>query len=125
MRFPWILLAAACFAGCFTEVGNADDDRLLQAQFSVDYSQPIKTQPKRSASGTAAVQTATILRFYLGVREAEFQLFDSVRNQRAEYHLWKEDSAILPVDFTGRDPGASLPDQKVSGIDPLAMKLEC
>src|SRR2546423_1810066 len=122
MRFPGILLAAAIFGGCFTEVGNAGDDRLLEAQFSVDYSQPVKAQPKRAAVGTTAIQTATILRFYLGVREAEFQLFDSVTNQRAEYHLWKEDSAILPVDFTGRDPAASLPEQKVSGIDPLSMK---
>ena len=125
MRFPGILLAAAIFGGCFTEVGNADDDHLLQAQFSVDYSPPTKAQPKRAAVQTAGVQTATILRFYLGVREAEFQLFDSTRNQHAEYHLWKEDSAVLPVDFTGRDPAASLPDQKVSGIDPLALKLEC
>jgi len=125
MRLLGILLAAAIFAGCFTEVGNAGDDRLLQAQFSVDYSQPVKVQPKRAAVQTSAIQTATILRFYLGVREAEFQLFDSATNQRAEYHLWKEDTAVLPVDFTGRDPSASLPDQKVSGIDPLAMRLEC
>ncbi|MBW8889955.1 MAG: hypothetical protein JF616_19540 [Fibrobacteres bacterium] len=124
MRFPGILLAAAIFGGCFTEVGNAGDDRLLEAQFSVDYSQPVKAQPKRAAY-TAPIQTATILRFYLGVREAEFQLFDSATNQRAEYHLWKEDTAVLPVDFTGHDPAASLPDQKVSGIDPLSMKLEC
>ncbi len=125
MRFPGILLAAACFAGCFTEVGNAGDDRLLQAQFSVDYSQPPKAQPKRAAAQTPPIQTATILRFYLGVREAEFQLLDSATNQRAEYHLWKEDSLILPVDFTGRDPAASLPEQKVGEIDPLAFKLEC
>jgi hypothetical protein len=125
MRVPGILLAVAFFAGCFTEVGNAGDDRLLQAQFSVDYSQPVKVQPKRAAVRTFAIQTATILRFYLGVREAEFQLFDSATNQRAEYHLWKEDTAVLPVDFTGHDPAASLPDQKVSGIDPLVMKLEC
>lgn len=120
MRFPGILLAAAVFAGCFTEVGNADDDRVLQAQFRVDYSQPAIGQPKR-----AAAQTASILRFYLGVREAEFQLFDSANNRHAEYHLWREDSAILPVDFTGNDPAATLPDQKVSGIDPLSFRLEC
>jgi hypothetical protein len=29
------------------------------------------------------------------------------------------------VDFTGRDPAAVLPSQKVSGIDPLDMRLEC
>jgi hypothetical protein len=124
MRFPGILLTAAVFAGCFTEVGNADDDRVLQAQFRVDYSQPA-VQPKRAAVGAAAVQTASIQRFYLGVREAEFQLFDSANNAHAEYHLWKEDTAILPVDFTGNDPAATLPDQKVSGIDPLSFKLEC
>jgi hypothetical protein len=121
MRLAGILLAAGIFAGCFTEVGNADDDRLLDAKFRVDYSQPVPGQPKRAA----VVQTASIQRFYLGVREAEFQLFDSVSNQRAEYHLWREDSAVLPVDFTGRDPAASLPTQKVSGIEPLTMRLEC
>lgn len=120
MRFAGILMAAGIFAGCFTEVGNADDERLLDAKFSVDYSQA-PGQPKRAA----IVQTASIQRFYLGVREAEFQLFDSVSNERAEYHLWREDSAVLPVDFTGRDPAASLPTQKVSKIEPSAMKLEC
>lgn len=125
MRVPGILLAAAFLAGCFTEVGNADDERLLQAQFSVDYSQPTTAQPKRAAVGTAAIQTVSIQRFYLSVREAEFQLLDSATSERAEYHLWREDSAILPVDFTGHDPAATLPDQKVKPIDPLAFRLEC
>jgi len=120
MRLPGILLAAACLAGCFTEVGNADDERLVDAKFSVDYGQPPAARPKR-----AAAQTVSIQRFYLGVREAEFHLFDSTGNRRAEYHLWKEDSAVLPVDFTGRDTAASLPEQKVSGIDPSDMRLEC
>jgi hypothetical protein len=120
MRLPGILLAAAALAGCFTEVGNADDERLVEAKFSVEYA---AAHPKRTSG--AVVQTVAIQRFYLGVREAEFILFDSARNQRAEYHLWREDSAVLPVDFTGRDPAAALPEQKVSGIDPQMMVLEC
>lgn len=121
MRLAGILLAAGIFAGCFTEVGNADDERLLDAKFHVDYSQTAPGQPKRAA----VVQTASIQRFYLGVREAEFQLLDSASSEHAEYHLWREDSAVLPVDFTGRDPAASLPTQKVSKIEPNFMNLEC
>lgn len=117
------MTAAACVAGCFTEVGNAEDDRLLEAQFRIDYSATVPARPKAAAA--AAAQIASIERFYLYVREAEFQLFDSSKGERAEYHLWKEDSATLPVDFTGRDAGAVLPSQKVSDIDPLDMRLEC
>lgn len=120
LRIPGILLATACFAACFTEVGNAEDEHLVEAQFRVESSRPPAAAPKRAFN-----QTASIQRFYLGVREAEFHLFDSVTNQRAEYHLWKEDSAILQVDFTGRDPSASLPTERVGGFDPENFKLEC
>lgn len=120
MRLHGLLLTAACLAGCFTEVGNAEDDRLVEARFRVDYAQPATARPKSGAS-----QTASIRVFYLSVREAEFHLLDSAKGERAEYHLWKEDSAAYPVDFTGRDPSAVLPAQKVAGIDPLDMRLEC
>jgi hypothetical protein len=120
MRFPGMLLAAAFLAGCFTEVGNAEDEHLVEAKFSVESTRPAVVAPKR-----AAIQTVSIQRFYLGVREAEFHLFDSITNQRAEYHLWKEDSAILPVDFTGKDPAAALPAEKVNDLDPENLKLEC
>jgi hypothetical protein len=106
---------------CFTEVGNAEDDRLLEADFRIEYVTPSKAIPK----ATATAMEAVILQFYLEVREAEFHLFDSVNNKRAEYHLWKDDSATLPVDFTGRDPSAVLPRQKVGSIDPLEMHLKC
>jgi hypothetical protein len=120
LRIPGILMATACFAACFTEVGNAEDEHLVEAKFRVESTRPAAAAPKRAFS-----QSASIQRFYLGVREAEFHLFDSATNQRAEYHLWKEGGAILPVDFTGRDPAASLPNEKVGGIDPENFKLEC
>jgi hypothetical protein len=120
LRIPGILLAATCMAACFTEVGNAEDEHLVEAKFSVESVRPPTAAPKRAFS-----QSVSIQRFYLGVREAEFHLFDSGTNQRAEYHLWKEGGAILPVDFTGRDPLARLPTEKVGGIDPENFKLEC
>lgn len=120
MRTPGILLISACLAGCFTEVGNAEDEHLVTAKFSVEAMRPKAATPKQ-----AAVQTVSIQRFYLGVREAEFHLFDSASNRRAEYHLWKEDSAVLLVDFTGKDTSARLPTEKVSGLDPENFKLEC
>jgi hypothetical protein len=115
---------AACLAGCFTEVGNAEDERLVQAQFRVDYG-PIPAAYPKSAAGKVTAGTAAISLFYLSVKEAEFHLFDSATNRRADYHLWKEDSMVMSVDFTGRDTAAALPPQTVSGIDPLDMKLEC
>jgi hypothetical protein len=120
MRFSGILLATSFLAGCFTEVGNAEDEHVVEAKFRVDPTRPLAAAPKR-----AALQTVSILRFYLGVREAEFHLFDSSTNQRAEYHLWKDDSALLTVDVTGKDPSATLPAQKVGGFEPENFKLEC
>ena len=115
------LVCLTALAGCFTEVGNAEDERLLEADFRIEYAAPSKAVPKIAATAMEAI----ILQFYLEVREAEFHLFDSVKNQRAEYHLWKDDSATLPVDFTGRDPSAVLPMQKVGVIEPLEMHLKC
>ncbi len=118
-----LVLLAGLLAGCFTEVGNAEDDRLVEAKFQIDY-KSIAPLPK-AAIGGPVVNEASIVQFYLGVREAEFHLFDSLTNRKQEFHLWKDDSAILDVDFTGTDTLARLPNQKVGVLNPLEMHLQC
>ncbi len=126
-----VLLSA--FNGCFTEVGNAQDERLVVAHFQVDYSPTAKPLPKTSSAQGTATYPTTILdtnsvylkQFYLDVREAEYQYFDSATNTPSEFHLWRDDSATLPVDFTGLDASSSLPSQKVGLKSPLSLSLDC
>ncbi|MDB5047707.1 MAG: hypothetical protein JWO30_778 [Fibrobacteres bacterium] len=123
---PALVLAAllSWLSGCFTEVGNAEDDRLVEAKFQIDYNPNALPLPK-SATLKADSLKVTILRFYLNLREAEFHLFDSLTNRKQDFHLWKDDVNLLPVDFTGRDTAATLPTQKVGVLNPLEMYLKC
>jgi hypothetical protein len=117
----------ACFGiwlgGCFTEVGNAEGEQLIEAKFSIDYSGNPRQLPKRSGAGPG--DSVTIAQFYLSVKEAEYHAVDSVTGKVYETHLWREDSAGLPVDFTGADTVAILPIQNVALFKAEALELEC
>jgi hypothetical protein len=109
-------------AGCFTEVGNAQDERLVEAHFQVEYASGAPL-PKTTATAPESTKVS-ILQFYLKIAEAEFDLLDSINNRRQEFHLWKEDSA-LDVDFLGLDTSAMLPVEKVGVLNPHDLHLEC
>lgn len=117
-----LCLLFSLLAGCFTEVGNAQDERLVEAHFQVDYA---SGAPLPKTTTTAPESTkVSILQFYLKIAEAEFDFLDSITNRKQEFHLWKEDSA-MDVDFLGLDPSAILPVEKVGVLNPLDLHLEC
>jgi hypothetical protein len=119
----FLALLAALVSGCFTEVGNADDEQLVSGQFKIDYSANPKPLPKLGTIPGIA-DSISIVQFYLEIREAEFKAFDSVTLRNVEKHLWKEAGATLPVDFTGNDPTATLPIQKVGSFKPDNLVLQ-
>jgi hypothetical protein len=118
-----LLLLSCILAGCFTEVGNAQDDRLVQAKFQIEYTTGPTALPK-TATTVPETTKVGILQFYLSIEEAEFDLLDSITNRKEEFHLWKEDSA-LDVDFLGLDSSAVLPVEKVGILNPHDMHLHC
>lgn len=117
-----LCLLVSILAGCFTEVGNAQDERLVEAHFQVEYA---AGTPLRKMATTApeSVQVG-IRQFYLSIEEAEFDFLDSITNRRQEFHLWKEDSAVV-VDFLGLDTSARLPVEKVGVLKPFDLHLHC
>lgn len=120
------LLALACFTawliGCFTEVGNAEDEKLLEAKFEIDYNRDALPLPKAAAETVATVH---IHAFHLVLREAEYRVYDSARGTTVEKHLWQGDSAGILVDFTGGGNTPALPNQMVPAGAPGVLELKC
>jgi hypothetical protein len=122
-----VLPLAFELGGCFTEVGNAEDDNLVKADFHIDYSPTAKPLAKTGTvlSGTPLdtpkIDTGSIKihRFYLVVREAEYHNPDGT-----EQHLWREDSAGAFVDFTHHDSNATLPFQNIAHQTIANLKME-
>ncbi len=94
---PVFLLAG--LNGCFTEVGNPEDETQMTASFQMDYT--------RSASVAAQPDSASILEFRLVLKDAEYQDTDSTQGT-----LW-QNAKGYPVDFTGTDSQAVLPAQSL------------
>lgn len=118
------------FDGCFTEIGNAEGEKRIRADFKIDYTRP-EALPKRASvtdpgtggspvAATLPHDTVIIDHFYLLVREAEYHLKGG-----GERHLWRESDSGLPVDFTGRDKFAILPVRAIEPDSILDFKLEC
>lgn len=128
---PWkrtglwsMLLAAAGWLGaCFTEIGNAEDEKLVDAEFRIEYAMDGALQRLSAAgavAGTAAPESVLIDQFYVGVLEGEFNT-----QEGQEYHLWKQASPGLPADFTGKDRSAVLPEMTAPPIAWRDLGLEC
>ena len=111
-------------SGCFTEVGNAEDDRLVSAKFQIDL---VQCAPVLNKVATQKVDSfdVNIFQFYVNVKEAEFYFYDSVKMNSSEYHLWKFTSDPLPIDFSGQDPIARLPVESVGRLIPRDFYLTC
>lgn len=109
-------------SGCFTEVGNAEDDR-LSAEFKIDYSNNTQALPK-AATNMVDTDSVQILRFYLLIKEAVYQVQDSVAGQMASKYLWREDSTSVAVDFTGADKTAVLPTETMDKKTPENLTVE-
>lgn len=125
--WPSVLVAAllmGLFPGCFTEVGNAEDEHLVSGSFKIEYSANPQPLPKTASIGVEP-DSISIRQFYMEIREAEFHSFDSVAMRNVEKHLWKENGATLPVDFTGKDTAADLPIQKIGDFKPDMLVLQC
>ncbi|MEO7957938.1 MAG: hypothetical protein ABIW76_14725 [Fibrobacteria bacterium] len=119
-------LIMGVFSGCFTEVGNAEDEQLVSGRFEIDYASNPQPLPKSATSPASTdPDSISIRQFYLEIREAEFQAFDSVAMRNVERHLWKKSGATLPVDFTGEDASAALPIQKMDAFKPDNFVLQC
>lgn len=112
------------FSGCFTEVGNAEDDHLVQANFRIEYSANAQPLPKAGVF-SPSVDSISFLNFYLLIKEATYHTADSATGALVERYLWKEDSAVNPVDFTGRDAMAILPLQHLGKSTLVDLKMEC
>lgn len=113
-----ILLAAAGWLGaCFTEIGNAEDEKLVDAEFRIEYSMAGALARIPAAAATESVQ---IDLFQLGVLEGEFNTPEG-----KEFHLWKQPPPGLPADFTGKDKGAVLPEARAPSIAWEDLGLEC
>jgi hypothetical protein len=113
---PWL-------EGCFTEIGNAEDDRLVHTEFRIDYSE----NPHVLGKGTttpAKPDSVRILQFYMLVHEAAYVIKDSVTGNMTEKHLWAEDSISDPVDFTGTDLKAGLTVQSIGIKTPESIQFE-
>lgn len=110
-----LLVPAFLLDGCFTDVGNAEGEGLIQTEFSIDYS-PGPAMPK---AGRSAGDSVFISQFYLTVREAEYHLAGG-----GEYHLWRDNDSGLVVDFTGRDPSATLPARPIGPDSILDFMIE-
>jgi len=115
-RFLPILLLA--WGGCFTEVGNAEDDNLVRAEFRIDYGLGASALAKPGL-GTMASENMLIDLFYVRVREAEFHNQDG-----SEMHLWRGESAGVFVDFTLQDTAAKLPQVSIAKQSINNFKLE-
>lgn len=129
-RMFLLAVPLALISACFTEVGNAEDEKLVSGSFHIDYSADAKPLPKAGAGGSvisiaAAADSILISQFYLNLREAEFKSFDSASGRTMEWHLWKHDSLTMPVDFTGKDTSAVLPMRSLGDFHPDNLVLEC
>jgi hypothetical protein len=129
-RLFLLALVLAVISACFTEVGNAEDEKLVSGSFRIDYAADAQPLPKAGESAIAlpiAAETDSIFisQFYLNLREAEFKALDSVSGRTMEWHLWKNDSLTLPVDFTGKDTAAVLPTRSLGDFHPDYLVLEC
>lgn len=119
-KLRWLVIPAmlSAVSGCFTEVGNAEDDQLVKADFRIDYS--LSAQPLAKASHLSAQpESVSISRMYMVVREAEYHNTDG-----SERYLWSEDSLGMAVDFTQADSEAMLPPQKIALETIANFKLE-
>jgi hypothetical protein len=97
-----MVVLLAWLTGCFTEVGNAEDERLLKAQFKVDYSD----SPTILSKGSAAIpdiESVLITQFSMLLHEAEYKITDSITNKVITKHIWAEHSQSDPIDFTGKE----------------------
>lgn len=122
MRRASLLLLALAAAppaflldGCFTEVGNAEGENRIRADFRIDYVR--KPLPKRASSPH---DTVAVNHFYLLVREAEYHLKGG-----GERHLWRESDSGLAVDFTGGDKLAALPARPIEPDSIVDFTLNC
>jgi hypothetical protein len=114
--FLGLACLTALVAGCFTEVGNAEDELVVNARFSIDYNRnPIRLKP---ASGSITPDSVCIDQFYLPIQEIEYTAAGADKQ-----HLWR-DTAGIPVDFTGNDSLAALPAMKVVGDSWTSLILE-
>jgi hypothetical protein len=104
--------------GCFTEVGNAEDEQVVKASFNIDYSMPQPPLVKRSVAQTFT-PSIHIQSFRLKVREGEFHYTD-----RTEEYLWMGDTSGQEVDFTGKDSLGRLPPQFIPKKTISNLKLE-
>ena len=129
-RLFLLAIPLALISACFTEVGNAEDEKLVSGSFRIDYAADAQPLPKAGEAAIAspiAAETDSIFisQFYLNLREAEFKALDSATGRTMEWHLWKHDSLTLPVDFTGKDTSAVVPMRSLGDFHPDYLVLEC
>jgi hypothetical protein len=91
----------AGLSGCFTEVGNPEDETPMTASFELDYT--------RDSSNVSLLDSVSIQQFSLLLKSATYEDTDSTQR-----NLWQNPSGY-PVDFTGTDSGAALPAQTLKG----------
>jgi hypothetical protein len=87
-------------SGCFTEVGNPEDETQMTASFQMDY-----TSVSPDSSAFPLPDSVSILRFPVVLKSATYIDTDSTL-----VDLWQNPNGY-PVDFTGMDPKAILPAQ--------------
>lgn len=109
-------------SGCFTEVGNAEDERLIKAEFKTDYS-PNPQVLGKSTALSHTLNSLQITQFYMLLHEAEFTIKDSITQNSVTKHLWKDYSLSYPIDFTGFDPKASLSVERIGTAEPESFTL--
>ncbi len=111
--------------GCFTEIGNAEDERLLRTEFKIDYSEnPVILGMGKYAATISNNDSIIIQHFKMLVHEASYTLKDSVTQTTVQKLLWAEDSISDPVDFTGTDKSANLKVEKLGAQVPENINLE-
>ncbi len=126
---PFILLVLTGILffsnGCFTEIGNAEDERLLRTEFKIDYSEnPVILGMGKYAAKSSKSDSILIQHFKMLVHEASYTLKDSVTHTTIQKLLWAEDSISDPVDFTGADKNANLKVEKLGSQVPENINLE-
>jgi len=110
-------------SGCFTEVGNAEDER-LSAEFKIDYSNNPQPLPKAAAKIVDS-DSIRILLFYLLIKEAVYHVQDSVGAPLVTKFLWREGTTSVAVDFTGADKTAVLATETLDKNVPVNLTVEC
>lgn len=117
-KFLAIWLIVVLF-GCFTEVGNAEGDKIVSADFTVDYSE-FASIPVQGVAKQQSLVSTHISQFALVIKEAEFH-----NTHGREGHLWNEDSLGVIVDFTGNNQTQVLPNAKFNSDTIRELEFEC